>query len=232
MAVCIVAHPFAAVGFLVNILADGFCTALVGVQPVPGVGIGVINFLAAAGGTLFHAVLVPVILAVHGFPTGVGGSAVGGFRRGGLFRQSGQCNSNTAVRTAAQRKRNCMGYSSCMYFFYKCVDRNVLIGIFQLSFAGFGDALITPRLKSLDSGAQYFQQRGDHPSCSGTAKVHDAAQRHGIQHPMVVFSSITNGRRRGVLNRTLSVAWISRLEWPSKILYSPGAAYQLPSVSS
>jgi hypothetical protein len=71
MAVCIVAHPFAAVGFLVNILADGFCAALVGVQPVPGIGIGVINFLAAASGALLYAVFVPVVLAVHGFPTGI-----------------------------------------------------------------------------------------------------------------------------------------------------------------
>ena len=66
---------------------------------------------------------------------------------------------------------------------------NVLIGIFQLSFTGFRDALITPRPKSLDSGAQYFQQRGDHPGCSGTAKVHDAAQRHGIQHLSYGFTA-------------------------------------------
>ena len=104
MAVGIVAHPFAAVGFLVYILADGFCAALVGVQPVPGVGIGVVNLFAAAGGTLFHAVLVPVILAVHSFPTGVGGNTVGGFRRGGLFRQSGQC-SSTAQQYGGQNGR-------------------------------------------------------------------------------------------------------------------------------
>ena len=64
MAVGIIPHPFAAVGFLVNILADGFCAALVGVQPVPGVGIEVINFLAAASGALLYAVFVPVVLCL------------------------------------------------------------------------------------------------------------------------------------------------------------------------
>ena len=28
------------------------------------------------------------------------------------------------ANTAAQRKRNCMGYSSCMYFFYKATPHN------------------------------------------------------------------------------------------------------------
>ena len=74
VALCIVTDPLAGAiglisplaggGFLVNVLADGHCAALDSIQPVPGVGIGIIDLFAAAGGTLLHALFVPVLLAV------------------------------------------------------------------------------------------------------------------------------------------------------------------------
>ena len=71
VAVGIIAHPFAAVGFLINVFIHGLGTALVGIQPVPGVAAGIVNFLAAACGALLHAVFVPVVLAVLAAPAGV-----------------------------------------------------------------------------------------------------------------------------------------------------------------
>ena len=59
VAVGIIAHPFAAVGFLINVFIHGLGTALVGIQPVPGVAAGIVNFLAAACGALLYAVLIP-----------------------------------------------------------------------------------------------------------------------------------------------------------------------------
>ena len=56
--------PLAGGGFLINILADGHCAALDSIQPVPSVGIGIIDLFAAASGTLLHALFVPVLLAV------------------------------------------------------------------------------------------------------------------------------------------------------------------------
>ena len=48
VAVGIIAHPFAAVGFLINVFIHGLGTALVGIQPVPGVAAGIVNFLDVA----------------------------------------------------------------------------------------------------------------------------------------------------------------------------------------
>ena len=56
--------PLAGGGFLVNVLVDGHCAALDSIQPVPGIGIGIIDLFAAALSTLLHAVFVPVLLAV------------------------------------------------------------------------------------------------------------------------------------------------------------------------
>ena len=56
--------PLAGGGFLVNVLVDGHCAALDSIQPVPGVGIGIIDLFAAALSTLLHALFVPVLLAV------------------------------------------------------------------------------------------------------------------------------------------------------------------------
>ena len=60
MAVGIVTHPLTAVGVLIDVLIGGHSAALNSIQPVPGIALGVIDFLAAASGTLAHAVFVPI----------------------------------------------------------------------------------------------------------------------------------------------------------------------------
>ena len=75
VAVFIIAHPLAAVRFLVDIFVHGFCAAVHGIQPVPGIAGGIIDFFAAAGGALLYAVLVPVIAAVLTAPAGIAAGA-------------------------------------------------------------------------------------------------------------------------------------------------------------
>ena len=61
VAVCIIAHPLATIGFLVNIFAHGFFAVVHRIQPIPGVAVKIINFLAAALGPLANTALVPVV---------------------------------------------------------------------------------------------------------------------------------------------------------------------------
>ena len=51
LAVGIIADPFAAIGFLVNILGNCLCAVGIAVQPVPGIAFGVIDLFTAAAGT-------------------------------------------------------------------------------------------------------------------------------------------------------------------------------------
>lgn len=78
VALCIVTDPLAGTigffsprtscGFLIDILAGGFLTLGIGVQPVPFIGSRVIDFLAAAFQALANALFVPVIGAIDGYP--------------------------------------------------------------------------------------------------------------------------------------------------------------------
>ena len=83
MAVGIIADPLAAVGVLIDILADSHCAIIDGIQPVPGIGSGVIDFLAAASGALALAAFVPELVAVDVDPLLIQANACGGIKCAG-----------------------------------------------------------------------------------------------------------------------------------------------------
>ena len=78
MALRVIAHPFSGavrtirvssgVGFLIDILGDGFFPVVHRVQPVPGVCAGIGDLLAASFRPLLHAVFKPVVGSVDGTP--------------------------------------------------------------------------------------------------------------------------------------------------------------------
>ena len=83
LAVGIIADPLAAVGVLIDILIGGHSAALNSIQPVPGIALGVIDFLAAASGALALAAFVPELVAVDVDPLLIQANACGGIKCAG-----------------------------------------------------------------------------------------------------------------------------------------------------